>query len=283
MEEVEIESKGETEEVPHSEYNNKQNQKEIIKDLITKFEIFNKEFIEQKIIIEEQNKKINQLETKIKNLEDENQKIKNELKIILSNDKIQKEKLDIDKKEEKTINEKNEKINEIFDFKSEIMNTEFFNQLNKWINPEKSLKFELIFKASEDGDNCQTFHKICDGKGPTVTIVKSKNGYIFGGYLTVPFSSDRKAHTDDKAFLFSLSNMKKFKILDPEHAVFHYAKGWGPYIGRKDNCDLAIKSECLSNKKSYCEPSSYEFKRIDLIGSDEKFFEVKDYEIYLVE
>ena len=283
MEEVEIESKGETEEVPHSEYNNKQNQKEIIKDLITKFEIFNKEFIEQKIIIEEQNKKINQLETKIKNLEDENQKIKNELKIILSNDKIQKEKLDIDKKEEKTINEKNEKINEIFDFKSEIMNTEFFNQLNKWINPEKSLKFELIFKASEDGDNCQTFHKICDGKGPTVTIVKSKNGYIFGGYLTVPFSSDRKAHTDDKAFLFSLTNMKKFKILDPEHAVFHYAKGWGPYIGRKDNCDLAIKSECLSNKKSYCEPSSYEFKRIDLIGSDEKFFEVKDYEIYLVE
>ena len=283
MEEVEIESKGETEEVPHSEYNNKQNQKEIIKDLITKFEIFNKEFIEQKIIIEEQNKKINQLETKIKNLEDENQKIKNELKIILSNDKIQKEKLDIDKKEEKTINEKNEKINEIFDFKSEIMNTEFFNQLNKWINPEKSLKFELIFKASEDGDNCQTFHKICDGKGPTVTIVKSKNGYIFGGYLTVPFSSDRKAHTDDKAFLFSLTNMKKFKILDPEHAVFHYAKGWGPYIGRKDNCDLAIKSECLSNKKSYCEPSSYEFKRIDLIGSDEKFFEVKDYEIYLLE
>ena len=267
MEEVEIESKGETEEVPHSEYNNKQNQKEIIKDLITKFEIFNKEFIEQKI----------------KNLEDENQKIKNELKIILSNDKIQKEKLDIDKKEEKTINEKNEKINEIFDFKSEIMNTEFFNQLNKWINPEKSLKFELIFKASEDGDNCQTFHKICDGKGPTVTIVKSKNGYIFGGYLTVPFSSDRKAHTDDKAFLFSLTNMKKFKILDPEHAVFHYAKGWGPYIGLKDNCDLAIKSECLSNKKSYCEPSSYEFKRIDLIGSDEKFFEVKDYEIYLVE
>ena len=283
MEEVEIESNGETEDVPHSEYNNKQNQKEIIKDLITKFEIFNKEFIEQKIKIEEQNKKINQLETKIKNLENENQKIKNELKIILSNDKIQKEKLDIDKKEEKTINEKNEKINEIFDFKSEIMNTEFFNQLNKWINPEKSLKFELIFKASEDGDNCQTFHKICDGKGPTVTIVKSKNGYIFGGYLTVPFSSDRKAHTDDKAFLFSLTNMKKFKILDPEHAVFHYVKGWGPYIGRKDNCDLAIKSECLSNKKSYCEPSSYEFKRIDLIGSDEKFFEVKDYEIYLVE
>ena len=283
MEEVEIESNGETEEVPHSEYNNKQNQKEIIKDLITKFEIFNKEFIEQKIKIEEQNKKINQLETKIKNLEDENQKIKNELKIILSNDKIQKEKLDIDKKEEKTINEKNEKINEIFDFKSEIMNTEFFNQLNKWINPEKSLKYELIFKASEDGDNCQTFHKICDGKGPTVTIVKSKNAYIFGGYLTVPFSSDRKAHTDDKAFLFSLTNMKKFKILDPEHAVFHYGKGWGPYIGRKDNCDLAIKSECLSNKKSYCEPSSYEFKRIDLIGSDEKFFEVKDYEIYLVE
>ena len=31
MEEVEIESNGETEEVPHSEYNNKQNQKKLLK------------------------------------------------------------------------------------------------------------------------------------------------------------------------------------------------------------------------------------------------------------
>lgn len=217
MEEVENEANGETEEVPHNEYNNKLNQKEIIKDLITKFDLFNKEFIEQKIKTEEQNKKINQLEIKIKDLEDENQKIKDELKSISTKDKIQKEKLDIDKNEGKAINYKNNKNNEISDSNSEIMNTEFFNQLNKWINPDKSLKFELIFKASENGDNYEIFHKICDGKGLTVTVVKSKNGYIFGGYLTVPFSSDRKAHTDDKAFLFSLTNMKKFKILEPEH------------------------------------------------------------------
>ena len=289
MEELEIYPEGESKEpeiIPSNiKNNNELNQNDIIKNLISQIDLCNKELKEQKSMIEGQKEKINQLETKVKYLEDENMKIKNELKNISTKNNINQ--FNIENKEKEITKEKKEIKNEENnkekkEEKNQIINNESFKQLNAWIDPSKPLKFDLIFKASINGDTSEIFHKICDGKGPTLTIVKGKNGHIFGGYLTVPFSSDRKSHSDDKAFLFSLTNKKKFKIIEVDHAVHHYDKGWGPYIGYKDSCDLAIKSECLSNKKSKCDPTSYDFKRVELIGTNEKCFEVEDYEIYLV-
>ena len=39
----------------------------------------------------------------------------------------------------------------------------------------------MLYKATVDGDNSQTFHNKCDNKGATLTIVKSKKGRRFGG------------------------------------------------------------------------------------------------------
>ena len=43
--------------------------------------------------------------------------------------------------------------------------------------------------AKTDGWAATTFHTNCDGKGPTVTIIKANN-YIFGGYTDVSWSSE---------------------------------------------------------------------------------------------
>ena len=40
---------------------------------------------------------------------------------------------------------------------------------------------ELLYRASRDGWGAANFHSCCDNKGPTVTVIKSRN-YIFGGY-----------------------------------------------------------------------------------------------------
>ena len=235
----------------------KKTQSEIINDLIEKCNL--------------QDKKINELEMRVKSLEDENKKIKDDFKELLKNE-ISGLKVEIVKmKEVKPI------INS--DFK--IINYDSFKKLNDWINPNRSLQFQLIFRASKDGDSSGNFHKICNGKGPSVTIVKGKNGHIFGGYVTVPFSSDNKIHYDENAFLFSLTNLKKIPIKIKDQAVCHYS-GWGPYIGYKDHCDLAIDNGCLNKNSSYCEPKSYDFNRIDLIGTNQKNFGVSDYEVYLV-
>ena len=255
---------------------NEQNKK--IEEQSKKIEEQNNKINEQNNKINEQNNKIKELENKIKNLERYNKELKNEIKEALKKEIINELKFE---KEKEIIKIKAGEINPIINSQSKIINFDLFKQLNNWINSLKSLKFELIFTASINGDTFKDFHKYCDGKGPTVTVVKGENGYIFGGYVTVPFSSDNKSHYDDKAFLFSLTNMKKFPIKMKEYAVNHQSF-LGPYIGYPDRCDLAIFPGCLSNKRSYSNPKSYEFNRVDLIGTFEKNFGVKDYEVYLV-
>ena len=159
----------------------------------------------------------------------------------------------------------------------DIVDIESFKKLNNWINPSKNIKFELIYKASINGDDAKNFHKNCDGKSPTVTIIKSKNGHIFGGFLSVPFFSDDESFLDETAFLFSLTNNKKFNIRNKEPAVKNSSL-FGPNFGNKD---LGISSGCL-NKNSYCKPSSFTFKRANLIGVNDNYFRVEDYEVYLV-
>ena len=44
--------------------------------------------------------------------------------------------------------------------------------------------------AKTDGWAASTFHSNCDGKGPTVTIIKV-GSYIFGGYTDVSWSSSK--------------------------------------------------------------------------------------------
>eukprot|EP01084_Bolivina_argentea_P256830 432575_1 len=50
-------------------------------------------------------------------------------------------------------------------------------------------QFKLLFRASENGYLASTFHTLCDGKVPTICIVKSDNGNIFGGYTSIKWKS----------------------------------------------------------------------------------------------
>ena len=224
--------------------------------------------------------------------ENNNNKINNEIKKIESHINIINKNFEEEEIEDKEIEEeegikeevelekpKKEEVIEENKNKSipKIIKGDDFKKLNDWINNAKTLKFELIYKASKNGDKDLNFHLICDGKGPTVTVIKAKNGHIFGGYISVPFSSDGQTSSDDKAFLFSLKNMKKFPIKNKEIAIYN-DPFWGPYFGDKD---LAVSSECLS-KLSFCKPSSYTFKRANLIGAKGNCFNVEDYEVYLV-
>ena len=60
-------------------------------------------------------------------------------------------------------------------------------QLNKWLSlviRSVNSRWIRCWHASEDGWAGSTFHSRCDGKGPTVTIVRVGK-YIFGGYTSV--------------------------------------------------------------------------------------------------
>jgi hypothetical protein len=63
--------------------------------------------------------------------------------------------------------------------------------LKEWIDDECNVKLELLYKASKDGFEASKFHSHCDFKGPTISIIKSDTGNVFGGYTTIPWSNPK--------------------------------------------------------------------------------------------
>jgi hypothetical protein len=51
--------------------------------------------------------------------------------------------------------------------------------------PVKEIKMTLIFRASEHGFLATEFHRVCDGKGATVTLVKAWNERMAAAYNSV--------------------------------------------------------------------------------------------------
>ena len=63
-----------------------------------------------------------------------------------------------------------------------------------------------IFQASAENDwSAEAFHRACDGKGPTLSVLKTTDGRIFGGFTEVSWESPKEAFykEDQNAFLFA--------------------------------------------------------------------------------
>ena len=61
--------------------------------------------------------------------------------------------------------------------------------LLSWISEQpRDTKWSLLFKATRDGWDPAAFHKNCDGKSPTIVVIKSGDN-IFGGFADKPWSS----------------------------------------------------------------------------------------------
>ena len=61
--------------------------------------------------------------------------------------------------------------------------TEYEQKLNEYLEPVQveGKKWQLCFRASENGYRAYTFHFACNNKGPTVTLVRVGDN-VFGGY-----------------------------------------------------------------------------------------------------
>ncbi len=87
------------------------------------------------------------------------------------------------------------------------------NILKKLIlkNSQK-IAYNLLYKASKDGDNGLSFHNRCDNFSPTLSIFKTKKNIIFGGFTTQNWNCDQEYKKDIYAFCFQLNNKKIYNI-----------------------------------------------------------------------
>lgn len=116
-----------------------------------------------------------------------------------------------------------------------------FNLLNNWIKEKMDkdqIKYELIFKMSENGTRAEDFHKFCNDKGATLTIIKTTGNQMFGGFTPLDWKSlSNNYELIDKTrrtFLFSLNLMKKFEMLSNQKTAIYSSKNFGPSFGQKD-------------------------------------------------
>ena len=136
--------------------------------------------------------------------------------------------------------------------------------LQGWIEESQpgldaEVTLSLLYQGSRDGFGAADFHAKCDDKGATVTIVKSTEGFIFGGYSDQSWATSGDSYgvwkSSSRAFLFSVVNSAKLAPLKlpqdqqcDEEAVY-CEHDCGPSFGSED--DLNIDDECNSDDSSY--------------------------------
>ena len=163
---------------------------------------------------------------------------------------------------------------------SDILKEDEELMIKNWIDSNKIISFELIYKATRDGDDVKDFHKLCDEISPTLTLCKAKNGNRFGGYTSVALtknSSDNGIY-DPNAFVFSIDKKYKYNTNNPSYAVRSLTSR-GPCFG--SNCPFYIGNKFLTQNTSYSNPSNdYNSPPYVLTGS--QYFTLEELEVYKV-
>ena len=103
-------------------------------------------------------------------------------------------------------------------FESEILSSEqldFTTKLGEWL-PQAG-NWSVCWRATRDGWAGKTFHARCDGKVPTLTIVKvvkDKKNLIFGGFATETWARDINKGNPTLA-CFCVLNIKYTDLIFP--------------------------------------------------------------------
>ncbi|CAF4653295.1 unnamed protein product [Rotaria socialis] len=142
-----------------------------------------------------------------------------------------------------------------------LLKFEHKKQLNHFYG-KTNQQWELIYKATRDGFDANTFHARCNNKGPTITIIQSNNNFLFGGYTAIPWTSDGSDKKDTTAFLFTLTNPHnipptKYLISTSQsgNAVAHNASDLAKFGGGRD---LKLANASNANNSSYTKfPNTY--------------------------
>ena len=148
----------------------------------------------------------------------------------------------------------------------------------------KTLKvgYKLIYRASTHGDSVKNFHKKCDNINDTLTVIKTKEGLVFGGFCNVCWESGNNLEKKDlKSFVFSINLSKIYFVSEDNEASIVCDKDKGPsFIGMFTVNDNMLSSQSEINpyetQRYSGELSLYE------INGGESTFGIEEIEVFQV-
>ena len=131
---------------------------------------------------------------------------------------------DIEKQKDETMN----KLTEIKKEHSRLTNSKLINELSEiltydniklletWTN--KKILFPCYASAGSLAFSGKVFHGLCDIYNNTLTVIKTKENVIIGGYTTQTWEGE-VSKEDPNAFVFNLNDKTYFKSLNGKPAI----------------------------------------------------------------
>ena len=164
----------------------------------------------------------------------------------------------------------------------------------KEIYPKYNFDYYLVYRASDDGDKSSDFHNKCDKIGPNLTIVKTRKGYVFGGFTAKNWEHLKRdineskpnlgsASRDSKAFGFCVNLQKIYNNEKPDEFAIWCNRNYGPTFKNNlfqvfDNC-FKKGGYCSIRKNSHFGGQDYDYE----IAGGESKFAIEDVEVYEIQ
>lgn len=168
---------------------------------------------------------------------------------------------------------------------SAILKPDLINQLNELCTLYLN-EWKLIYRASRDGFGARDFHRNCDGIEKTLTVVKTTEGSLFGGFTEQAWDSCNRFRKDPTAFIFSLANSenKPFKVIcsdNGENAIICHSS-CGPSFGEvlhivSDSNSKRDSSSCFGYKYRHPDYEPYTERANSILAGSHRFqtFEIE--------
>ena len=162
----------------------------------------------------------------------------------------------------------NEEIDDDKIFNSNIIKHKEEQIIKSWFNT-KIISAELLYDTSIDGDSIEDFKKKCFGQNPTLILIKTDMGFLLGGYATTAWKEGGPI-TDYNSFVFSFNPDKKYNVTTTRYALFGSNTKENTLFQFGSVC-FRIENNCTKSGNNVIRGSGYEKGLMDLIKGDHKF------------
>ena len=143
-------------------------------------------------------------------------------------------------------------------------------------------RYELLLRGSIDGFSVNDFHFKCDGKDYTIALIETKNGRRFGGFTEVAWDQSDNWKKGSKSFIFSLDNREIYYIKRNADCIYCYRDSSNG-LAFGSGHDFKLCNNCNTDNLSYDNSGkSYNTNGKVFALAGEKYFYVKDYEVYKI-
>ncbi|GBC22498.2 hypothetical protein GLOIN_2v1872951 [Rhizophagus irregularis DAOM 181602=DAOM 197198] len=173
-------------------------------------------------------------------------------------------------------------------YDSVIVGNKHFAIFSNWIEKKNEsyydvknvpYNFNLLYRASRDGNTIATFHAKCDNKGATIVIVKIANSeQIVGGYNSLYWNLSSAWKSTRDSFIFSFANKDNLQSAKvgysngDESSIYSGNINYGPLFGGGNDLGLSVNNGWY---RSY----SNSYPDVDIPLNK---FKTDDYEVFQV-